>query len=69
MTKDFLQVEYDDWNQALDAQIVIIEKCQVDKNLTTCSACKEIIECETRKAYVKAVYESMNKGAGGGFEF
>jgi len=26
MTKDFLQVEYDDWNQALDAQIVIIEK-------------------------------------------
>ncbi len=69
MTKDFLQVEYDDWNQALDAQIVILNKCQEDKKLTSCNACNEIIECDVRKAYVKAVYESMNKGAGGGFEF
>lgn len=69
MSKDILQVEYDDWNKALDAQIVIVQKCQEDKQFSSCTTCPEIIECETRKAYVKAVYESMNKGAGGGFEF
>ena len=69
MTKDFLQVEYDSWNQALDEQVIIIQKCQEEKNYSSCSLCPEIIDCDIRKAYVKAVYESMNKGAGGGFEF
>jgi hypothetical protein len=27
------------------------------------------LDCLVRKEYIKAVYESMNKGAGGGFEF
>lgn len=31
--------------------------------------CDFILECELREIYVKAVYESMNKGSGGGFEF
>jgi len=31
--------------------------------------CIKILECEIRDKYIKAVYESMNKGSGGGFEF
>ncbi|MCK5109907.1 MAG: hypothetical protein KAQ94_00180 [Arcobacteraceae bacterium] len=59
----------DEWNIALDKQIIIIEKCQEENQLSSCTLCPKIIECEIRKQYVKAVYESMNKGAGGGFEF
>ncbi len=43
--------------------------CQNDKGYNSCLVCPELIGCETRKRYVVAVYESMNKGAGGGFEF
>ena len=69
MTKDFLQVPYDDWNKALDEQIVILKTCQQEKKLPSCTSCPEIIECKIRQAYIIAVYESMNKGVGGGFEF
>ncbi len=64
-----IQVEMDDWNKALDKQIVILKKCQEEHQLNSCTPCPKIIECEIRKQYVKSVYESMNKGAGGGFEF
>jgi len=69
MTEDFLQVPYDDWNKKLDNQIVILKKCQEEKGYDSCSSCTYIVECETRKQYVKSVYESMNKGNTGGFEF
>jgi len=64
-----IQVPMDDWNIALDKEIIILKKCQEDNQLTSCTPCIKIIECEIRKQYVKSVYESMNKGAGGGFEF
>jgi len=63
------KLEMDEWNIALEKQIVIIKKCQKDNQLQSCTPCVKIIECDIRKQYVKAVYESMNKGAGGGFEF
>jgi len=31
--------------------------------------CDKLFECALRDEYVKAVYESMSKGQGGGFEF
>jgi len=31
--------------------------------------CEKLLECEVRDDYIKAVYDSMSKGAGGGFEF
>ncbi len=46
-----------------------VQACQTQKQLNSCLQCPEIIGCEIRKKYVVAVYESMNKGAGGGFEF
>lgn len=47
----------------------ILLKCQEDKSLKSCLACQEVLECEKRKSYVKSVYESMNKGHTGQFDF
>ncbi len=69
MPNNHIRVEQDKWNIALDEQIIIIKKCQDDKQIASCLSCVEILECDIRKKYVKAVYESMNKGSGGGFEF
>jgi len=59
----------DKWQLALDVQIKQLQSCQDDKNLSSCSLCSEFIPCPIRQSYIKAVYESMNKGSGGGFEF
>ena len=59
----------DIYEQDLQEKKVLLQTCQQNKNLATCSDCEKMFECETRKTYVKAVYESMAKGHGGGFEF
>ena len=59
----------DIYEQDLQEKKALLQACQQDKNLVTCSDCEKMFECETRKTYVKAVYESMAKGQGGGFEF
>jgi len=59
----------DKWQVALDKQLDILNSCQEDKNIDSCMKCKEILTCNIRDEYIKAVYESMNKGSGGGFEF
>ena len=43
--------------------------CQNSKDLNSCKPCSEFFECVLRKRYVITVYESMNKGSSGGFEF
>lgn len=54
----------------LDEKKEVLEQCQARNNANSCYNCEEIFNCETRKQYVKAVYESMSKGANsGGFEF
>ncbi|MEE8588142.1 MAG: hypothetical protein V3S80_02205 [Sulfurimonadaceae bacterium] len=57
------------FEERLDAQLVKIQQCQVEKQLKSCSLCEFYIGCETRRAYVQAVYDSMSKGETGGFEF
>jgi hypothetical protein len=64
-----MQPTPDKWQIALDEQIVVIKKCQDEKKVNSCMQCSLILECQTRDRYIKAVYESMNKGSGGGFEF
>ena len=59
----------DIYEQDLQEKNVLLQACQQNKNVVTCSDCEKMFECETRKTYVKAVYESMAKGQGGGFEF
>lgn len=57
------------WEIALDAELVILKQCQLQNNLDSCTKCPKLLVCEVRDKYVKVVYESMNKGSGGGFEF
>ncbi|MFB1008794.1 MAG: hypothetical protein QMB85_06915 [Sulfurospirillum sp.] len=59
----------DIYEQDLQEKKVLLQACQQNKNVVTCSDCEKMFECDTRKTYVKAVYESMAKGQGGGFEF
>ncbi len=59
----------DSYEQDLQEKKAILQTCQQNKNVVTCSDCEKIFECDIRKTYVKAVYESMAKGQGGGFEF
>lgn len=59
----------DIYEQDLQEKKALLQACQQAKGVATCSDCEKLFECETRKTYVKAVYESMAKGQGGGFEF
>lgn len=59
----------DRYQKELDAKKLLLQECQHAKALASCMECEKTFECETRKAYVKAVYESMAHGQGGGFEF
>ena len=59
----------DQWQVALDKALVELQNCQQNKGLDTCTKCSEVFSCQIKKEYVLAVYESMNKGSGGGFEF
>ena len=59
----------DQWQIALDKELQKLQECQKNKGFDTCSKCSEVFSCQIKKDYVLAVYESMNKGSGGGFEF
>ncbi len=59
----------DRWEQALDRKHKELQQCQSDHALESCLKCASLLDCQLRDAYVKAVYESMSKGHGGGFEF
>ncbi len=59
----------DRYEAALQEALERLKECQKQKNLKSCLKCPKILGCQIRQIYVKAVYESMNKGQGGGFEF
>jgi len=59
----------DEWEEALEKQLTVLKECQKSFNLDSCTPCEKFFDCEIRKRYVVAVYESMNKGSTGGFEF
>ncbi len=59
----------DEWELKLEEQLKVLQSCQNDKGFNSCNPCELFFECELRKKYVLAVYESMSKGSGGGFEF
>jgi hypothetical protein len=63
------QQEFDQWQLALKTQIQVLKECQQNHQVSSCMQCDKILDCPTRDEYVKAVYDSMNKGTGGGFEF
>ncbi len=57
------------FEERLDAALQAMQNCQKEKAVKSCSLCEFYIGCETRRAYVQAVYDSMSKGETGGFEF
>ena len=59
----------DEFELELDRQREILQAGQHEKGLNSCFACEAMFECKTRKNYVDAVYSSMSKGDGGGFDF
>jgi len=59
----------DEWQIILAQKQVLLEKCQKEQQLSSCLKCEKLLDCEVRDAYIKAVYDSMSKGKGGGFEF
>ncbi len=59
----------DEWQIALSVKKEEMENCQTTHHLKSCMKCDKLLDCDVRDAYVKAVYDSMSKGAGGGFEF
>ena len=59
----------DEWKIALIHKKDELENCQVKKSVNSCMKCEMLLDCEIRDSYIKAVYDSMSKGKGGGFEF
>jgi len=59
----------DEWQIALVQKKGELQACQQEQQVSSCLQCERLLGCELRDVYVKAVYDSMNKGAGGGFEF
>jgi len=61
--------ELDEWEKKLELVLEELKECQKSNNISSCTPCDKFFGCELRKKYILAVYESMNKGSGGGFEF
>jgi len=61
--------EFDEWELKRKEKLEILLECQNTQGVDSCMKCQKILECDVRREYVNAVYESMNKGTGGGFEF
>ena len=59
----------DEWQIALKLKKSELEACQDKQQVKSCMNCEKLLECEIRESYIKAVYDSMSKGTGGGFEF
>ncbi len=59
----------DEWQILLKQKRNEVESCQAEHQISSCLKCSDLLECELRDAYIKAVYDSMSKGKGGGFEF
>jgi len=59
----------DEWQILLTQKKTELETCQTQYQVKSCMQCNELLTCVLRDSYVKAVYDSMSKGQGGGFEF
>ena len=59
----------DKWEQTREEAKTRLLACQKEHDVDSCMKCEKILGCDVRNDYVKKVYESMNKGQGGGFEF
>lgn len=59
----------DQWELELQRQKKILEAHMKELGISSEMDCPDFPNCPVQEAYVKAVYQSMNKNQGGGFEF
>ncbi len=59
----------DEWELELKKQKKILEAHLKELGITSEMDCPDFPHCKIQEKYVEAVYNSMSKGAGGGFEF
>ena len=64
-----IEQELDEWQIILLQKKAELENCQKTNHLKSCMPCPHFLDCTIRDNYIKAVYDSMSKGQGGGFEF
>jgi len=69
MESNNIEIELYEWELQLKTKEMELKECQTQHQLDSCLKCKKLLECELRDRFVHAVYNSMNKGKGGGFEF
>jgi hypothetical protein len=61
--------EIDTYEEKLQKSINILKECQQSLSLKSCFNCDKLLNCKTRESYIESVYNSMNRGKSGGFEF
>ena len=59
----------DKFEERLMQMLEVLQECQTQHSLQSCSDCDKFLDCELRTNYIKSVYNSMSKGDTGGFEF
>lgn len=64
-----IQNNEDEFEAALSNALLQVQNCQKQHLFDSCMKCSKVFECEIRKIYIDKVYNSMNKGHTGGFEF
>ncbi|MDR3163174.1 MAG: hypothetical protein LBT81_04875 [Helicobacteraceae bacterium] len=64
-----METRLDQYETEMLERMEEMKSCQRDRLGESCFNCENFLECQLRERYVEAVYASMNKGAGGGFEF
>jgi len=63
------EIQLDEWELELQIKKRELQNCQQQQRIDSCLKCSQLLNCKLRDSFVHAVYSSMNKGAGGGFEF
>ncbi len=50
------------FQEELEKNKNVIQKCQKEKELQSCLKCLNVLNCAMRKEYVSSVYALLNKG-------
>lgn len=58
-----------DFEKELNKKLGELQQCQQNSGVDSCLKCANLIGCEMRNGYVDAVYQSMNGGTSGAFDF
>ncbi|NKQ40931.1 MAG: hypothetical protein HF962_05100 [Sulfurovum sp.] len=61
--------ELDKWEKTLLEKKAELEAHFKELGISSVMDCPDFPNCPIHEAYIRAVYESMSKGHGGGFEF